>query len=82
MAVRDGSSLGTQPGRMYPPRAHIIGLTAIRVVRADLAPGRKSSKRVQTGEPNPAPLGFQVSREAWTSRRGRQAQPVLLPAVR
>jgi len=49
--VRDASSLGTQSGWACKFRVYAIGLKAIGVVRAECGSGRKSSKRVQCGEP-------------------------------
>jgi hypothetical protein len=48
--VRDVSSLGTQSGWERQFCANTIGLKAVGVVRTDRVSGRKSSKRVQTGE--------------------------------
>jgi len=50
--VQDVSRLGTHPGWACKFGVYVIGLKAVGVVRADCFSCRKSSKRVQTGEPH------------------------------
>ena len=49
---REGARLGTQFGWECQFCAHALGLKEVGLVRAGRVSGRKSSKRVQTGEPN------------------------------
>jgi len=52
LIVRHATSLGTQSGCARKSRAYSIGLKGIELVRVKRVSGRKSSKRVQTGEPH------------------------------